>query len=380
MHRLAFLLLVPALAFGRGAPAQDPLTVHHEGMVDQRPGRLPRRDQLDGLLPGPWLRQTVVRPAPPGGPAAPAPIDPLDLTPFPHPQGPDKALPTERAAPFESVERETLKIPIEKRGGHVELELHHLRGTVTFEAGTDDAFEVTLVRRGTGATPEAALVNRDTIRLGVTHPERERHVVETLAWHFPDFDRAIDYVRRGEYPAEAHVFVKAPARAHVLLCSWGGTVSIQGAVGRVKVLTSSGQVDVAGFRGLAEIITSSGAVFLGEGTDAKIKVRTVSGFVYADKVVGDLDLRSRTGKITASYAKMGPGDQHFWTREGAVDVTVPRTAELLVEVHGDRALLSNELPLSAVQEGAHRFRGTLNFAKAYLDVHTEHGRVHLSGN
>ena len=373
------LLFLPALARARGAPAQDPPSVHHQGHADQSDGRLPKLDLLDGLLPGPWLRQTVVRPAPPGGPPAPAPLDPLDLTPFPHPAGPGKPLPGLRAAPFEAVERETIRIPITKPHGHVELELHHLLGTVTLEAGPEDAYEVTLVRRGTGATPAAALANRDTMRLDVTHPDRVRHVVQTLAWGFPDFDRAIDYVRRGEYPAEAHVFVKVPARAHVLLCSWGGTVSIQNAVGRVQVLTSSGQVDVAGFKGLAEITTSSGAVFLGEGNDAQIQVRTVSGYVYAQKYVGDLDLRSRTGRITAQYAKVGPGDQHFWTVSGEVDVTVPRSSELLVEVHGDRDLVSNALPLSSVQEGEHRFRGTLNFAKAYLDVHTQHGRVRLSG-
>ena len=352
------LLAAPRPATPRGPPAEDPPSIHHRGYADQADDRPAKRDLLDGLLPGTWLRPSVVRPGP--AQPAPQPIVPADLEPFPH----DTASP---ASPDPSL-RETVRIPLPRaRDGLSHLEVHHLLGTVTYEPGPDGAFEVTLVRGG------------NTIRLGVREADRTT-IVETLAWGFPDFDRAISYVRRGEKPADAHLFIKAPASTYAKLCTWGGTISVNGAVGRVEAIAGSGQVDVEGFKGRLDVTTDAGPVFLGGGIDASVLVRTISGHVYAQGFAGDLDARTNSGAITAEYRTLGTGDQHLWTLSGSVDVTLPRTSEVRVDVHAPWENILSSLPLSSVSQATRRYTGVQNFARNYLDVHSDSGRVNLSNN
>lgn len=368
-------LLAGEVRAGREPPAEDPVQLHHEeGFVDQSTPRRPRlRDRLDGLLPGPHDRPSVLRPGETR--PEPAPVELSDLSPFPH-QPPPEAKPP---GPAEAVDRRTARVELARWADRQpELAVHHLLGTVTFETAKDDAFAVTLVRRGAGADLAAAAEHRETIDLDVRSKE-ENTIVSTNAWGFPDFDRAIGYVRRGERPAEAHLFVRAPARAEVLLCTWGGTVTIQDGAGRVKVITTAGQVDVRGFKGKLEVLTGSGTVWLGGDIDADVLVRTVSGRILASGFAGKLDARSRTAGIRADYARVGPRDQAFWTETGSVDVTLPRTAEVVIDVHGPRQNLVTSLPLVNLQTADRRVRGVLNEPRVWLDVRSTHGPVRISG-
>jgi hypothetical protein len=372
---VGLFVFAAACEAGREAPPQDPPHIHdEEGFARQSNGKRPRkRDRLDGLLTGPYHTPGVLRPG--ESSPEPAPVDPTDLTPFPH-QPPPEAPPP---GPAEAIDRRTAKIELAKYPDRQpELAVHHLLGTVTLETSKDDAFSVTLVRRGTGADAAAAAEHRETIDLDVRTTE-EKTVASTNAWGFPDFDRAIDYVKRGERPAEAHLFVAAPKRAKVLLCTWGGTVSIRDGAGRAKVITTAGQVDVQGYKGKLEILTSSGTVWLGGDLDADVLVRTVAGRILATGFAGKLDARSRIGEIQADFARVGPSDQAFWTETGSVDVTLPRTAEVVLDVHAPREHLISTLPLTNLQEGAERTRGVLNAPHAWVEIRNREGVVRVSG-
>jgi hypothetical protein len=262
--------------------------------------------------------------------------------------------------------------------GPWDLVVHHLSGTVTYQPASDDSIRITIVRIGTGPDRLAAASHRETIRLDATRGER-LWTVSTLAWGFPDFERALDYVRRGELPARAHLFIRAPARVRARLHSRLGTITLVGSRGFVEATTHDGQIDVNGHRGELRLATGSGAVWLGGPIDAKARVRTQDGHVHARSFQGDLDVRTRTGRIVADFRHLASGDQHLWSHAGSVDVTLPATSNVVVDVHAPLDSVSVGLPLARRQAAGRRLRGVLNEPWSWLDVRSKVGPVRLSG-
>jgi len=283
------------------------------------------------------------------------------------------------ASASEAIDRRTVEISLaDYPRGAFDLELLHLSGTVTYRTWTEDRVEVTFVRVGTGKDLPEAETHRDSIRLGTSTAKRSIRIA-TLAWGFPDFWRAIDYVKRKVQPAMAHIVIRAPARVRAHLMTAYGSIALKDVEGKIHAKSDQGAVLVQGAKGALELETSSGAIWIEGKLDARIRARTRSGTIRARECQGDLDFESKTGSLYVDYRILGRGDQHLWTDTGTIEVGVPLQSDIRFEMHASPDRITTSLNLSATQHGAHRFSGVLNAPLCEMAIGTRSGKIRVSG-
>lgn len=199
-------------------------------------------------------------------------------------------------------------------------------GDVTVTGVNGDAWALVVTLRGTGATPELAREERDSLALEWSHESAGAHFVRA-AVHAANLPaRAVSIGGRS-----ADVALEVPAR---LLTS-------------LDVRTSDADVAVSGLRATSvELRTSDGDVVVSGVTTDHLAVKTSDGDVGLSGVdARDVEVRTSDGDVAATIA--GTRRVSITTSDGDVTASLEPAASGAVDVRSSDGDVHLELPEGA---------------------------------
>jgi len=183
--------------------------------------------------------------------------------------------------------------------------------------------------------------NGDTIALEVHRPSHGLHIT----W--------------GE--DSTRVEVEVPREANLDLHSGDGHIRIDDIKGDMRLNTGDGAIDAI-------------------RVDGKLHARTGDGHMTIDGRFDDLDLRTSDGRVDA-IVNQGSVMSNSWsvqTGDGRVDLRLPETMNLDIDLHTGDGRVSSDLPLTLSGEmGRSYVHGKLNAGGFELRVHTSDGSIHV---
>lgn len=157
------------------------------------------------------------------------------------------------------------------------------------------------------------------------------------------------------------VEVDVPREANLDLHSNDGHIRVDDVKGDLRLDTSDGHIEA-------------------NRVDGKLHARTSDGHMTVGGRFDDLDLRTSDGHIEATI-NTGSVMSNPWniqTGDGRVDLRLPETMNLDVDLHTGDGRVTLDIPLTVSGEmGRSNVRGKLNSGGFELKVHTSDGGIHL---
>ena len=166
------------------------------------------------------------------------------------------------------------------------------------------------------------------------------------AWVYADAEMRGDPSRGGAVftlvvPADVHATVRTDfgdisaggfGPCELDLASDLGAVSVSESRGRLRLKSDVGQIEASGISGsVVEVKTEVGSINLFD-VEGRLTLRTETGEVEGRSLAGSLDARSEFGSMRLELTRLDPGEHAVRSGYGAVDVELPRDAEVRLEV------------------------------------------------
>ena len=177
-----------------------------------------------------------------------------------------------------------------------QLDVTTARGKITVSAGT---------------TADVVVVGRVSVRVAWNSPGNAVALARSTA-NQPPVEHKDDTVRlqilrdgRTRRAVTIAYEVLVPAGMRVVTHSESGATRVDGVRGAVSIRTQSGAITLANF-GATRVETGSGAVSVdGAGP---LSVTTSSSAIEVRRISGNLDVRTQSGRVTASFVNEGDVD------------------------------------------------------------------------
>jgi DUF4097 and DUF4098 domain-containing protein YvlB len=110
--------------------------------------------------------------------------------------------------------------------------------------------------------------------------------------------------------------------------------------------TSSGKLEAEQIKaGEIAVTSASGSIKMDDCNAKKTKIITSSGNITLKNSVGDLDLKSSSGKVQADYMNFENQNMKIETASGSVKLELPDTAEFLVEAKTSSGDFKSDFPI-----------------------------------
>jgi len=218
-------------------------------------------------------------------------------------------------------------------GGRVEI--GNVNGKIEVEPSSGNTVDVTAIRKGRGASPEAAKAALE--RVTIAEDVSSSHVkLDTKIAHSDGFS-----FNNGGLSVEYHV--KVPAGAEVTVSTTNGGLDIRGISGRLKAETTNGE----------------------------IVARDVSGQVQASTTNGGLDI---------DVSKMPEGGVKLDCTNGGIKLRMPRDSRATISASiTNGGISAGDLPIEATGENTRRhLEGRLNGGGPRIDIGGTNGGIELS--
>jgi hypothetical protein len=177
---------------------------------------------------------------------------------------------------------------------------------------------------------------------------------------------------------------------HVELSNLNGHIDVHTSDGAIKASQLSGTIDIRSNDGdiAADTLTGTFKLHSGDGKinathlDGKCDVSTSDGSIQVAGRFDSLDIKSGDGAVTAR-AESGSKMSAMWsitTKEGSVEVTIPKSLQANLDASTRDGHVSLGLPVSVEGDiGNKAVHGTINGGGPTLFIHTGDGTIHLNG-
>ena len=246
---------------------------------------------------------------------------------------------------------------------HVVVEMFN--GAVDVVTGSDNTVKIDVVKRGGGVSQAAAQDDLKNVQVTMAQDGDTIRVVAKRT------DQRIDIGNSG---ASAKLVV--PNGAILDLRSSNGPITTSGAVSDVKAQTSNGRIVARGSAGQLDLTTSNGPI-TSSGGSGPISVETSNGAidVTADNAV--VTGRTSNGPIhfTGSLAQ---GRSELNTSNGNIVVTLPASAQFVVDADTSNAKISSDFAVTARDSSDNHLSGTVGSDPGItLRLQTSNGPIEL---
>jgi DUF4097 and DUF4098 domain-containing protein YvlB len=215
---------------------------------------------------------------------------------------------------------------------------------------------------------------------------RDRELVEirveagkdtlTIETKYPD--------RRGSIEVEIEIDVDVPKTAKSLAIEVvSGSIEVKDAAGESKFTTVSGPLSVDGLQGSLTATTISGEIRIAKLSGAKAFVSLTSGSLEGAGEVGDLEIKSVSGRVSFDLTPKGPA----WSAKascisGGVVLRLPESAGAKVELKTMSGTLASDFELKDERRSGRdsvdrSLRGTVGDGAGTIRATTISGDVKL---
>ena len=169
------------------------------------------------------------------------------------------------------------------------------------------------------------------------------------AWVYADAEMRGDPAQGGAVytlilPADIHATVRTDfgeisaggfGPCELVLASDLGAVTVSESRGRLRVKSDVGRVEVTGVAGsVVDAKTEVGAIHLFD-VEGQLVLRTETGEIEGRALAGSLDARTEFGTVRLELVRLDPGKHSVRADCGAVDVELPRDADVCLDVEVD---------------------------------------------
>ncbi len=246
---------------------------------------------------------------------------------------------------------------------HLVVEMFN--GSVDVVTGSDNTVKIDVIKRGGGVSQQAAQDDLKNVEVTMTQDGDTIRVVARRT------DQRIDIGNSG-----ASAKLRVPNSAILDLRSSNGAITTSGPVGDVKAETSNGSIDVRGPLGQLDLNTSNGPITINGGSGL-VNVETSNGpiGITADNVV--VVGRTSNGPIRFT-GTLAQGRSEMSTSNGNVVVTLPATAQFVVDADTSNAKISSDFAVTAQDFSDNRLRGTVgNDPGVTLRLQTSNGPIEI---
>jgi hypothetical protein len=213
-------------------------------------------------------------------------------------------------------------------------------------------------------TGQPLLVKHEAGILTVTYPD--------LTW-----DGLLGWLRPQAH--SANITIMVPKECPTQLGVVNAAAVLSGVCARTSVKSVSGKITLDGMTGAVDASTLSGDVEA-QGLDGQISFNSVSGdLTVADAVVGRLDAKTVSGRVTADLDLDKDGSLRVATVSGEVAIRLPADASAVVDLRSTTGRVQSEFDAltSSHAPGTRTVAGTLGSGDATLSVTTVSGQVTL---
>jgi len=231
--------------------------------------------------------------------------------------------------------------------------------------GGDNFVKVDVVKRGGGFSQQEA---QDDLKNVEVTMQQDGSTIRVVARRT---DQRVDIGNSG-----ASARLRVPAGTTLDLRASNGAITSAGAVGSVKADTSNGAIDVRGAAGPLNLVTSNGAVTI-DGGSGSLNAETSNGAinVTAENV-------TFTGRTSNGFVRfngtLAPGRSQLDTSNGGIVVTLPGSAQFLVNADTSNAKINSEFAVTAQNFSDNELHGTVGVDPAVsLELHTSNGGINL---
>jgi hypothetical protein len=265
-----------------------------------------------------------------------------------------------------------------------------LLGSVAYAADNRKEFKYNVASGGTvtitnsnGPVTVKAGPGRQVVVVATTHSEQVQ--VDANQYGNRVDARSRTTVKGGGDATRVDYEVTVPADVDLTIHGGGGPVRVDKLRGDVEIESESGKVDVREVTNSHVHVRSvTGPVSLFAVNNAHIEVTTVSGDVTLKSVSGPhLNVNAGKGSIYYDGDFGGAGEYTLINNSGNIEVTVPASASISLKAHSIRGSVENDLPLQAmpgvapVSDSARSLMGTSQAGTSSVDLRSFSGKIRV---
>lgn len=250
-------------------------------------------------------------------------------------------------------------------GESTHLVVEMFNGGIDVVTGGDNAVKVDVVKRGGGLSQRDAEDDLRNVEVTMKQDGATIHVVARRT------DRRVDIGNSG-----ASATLRVPAGATLDLHASNGAITSAGPVGTVKAETSNGRIDVRSALGALNLVTSNGPITI-DGGSGTLNAETSNGPINV--TAKDVTLTGRTSNGFFRFnGTLAPGRSEVDTSNGGIIVTLPGSAQFLVDADTSNAKINSDFAVTAQDFSDNQLRGAVGVDPAIsLELHTSNGGIDL---
>jgi hypothetical protein len=245
------------------------------------------------------------------------------------------------------------------------LVVEMFNGGVDVVAGSGNTVQVDVTRRGGGMSQQAAEDDLKNVEVTMTQDGDTIRVVAKRT------DQRVDIGNSG-----ASAKLRVPAGASLDLRSSNGPLVTSGPVSDVKAQTSNGPITARGATGPLNLNTSNGPITV-DGGRGTIDVETSNGPVTVTAEDAVVVGRTSNGPFTFS-GSLASGRSEMSTSNGSIAVTLPATAQFVVDADTSNSKISSDFAVTARDTSDNHLSGTVgNDPGVTLRLQTSNGPISI---
>lgn len=238
-------------------------------------------------------------------------------------------------------------------------------GTIDVVTGNDNTVSVDVVTRGGGLSQTEAEDDLQNVEVTMTQDG------DTIRVTARRTDQRVDIGNSG-----ASARLRVPSGAILDLRSSNGSIVTSGPVGDVKAQTSNGPIDARGPLGQLDLNTSNGPITVNGGSGL-IAVETSNGPIDITADAAVVNGRTSNGSFRFS-GSLAQGRSEMRSSNGSIVVTLPATAQFVVDADTSNARISSDFAVTAQDFSDDRLRGTVGSDPGTtLELHTSNGPIEI---